>query len=116
MTPISPITPIVLRERDERGGYIVPLPLKWWKFIFDAKTSTWGAYGRVAFVQARTTDAARAAGLVAAQVEFPASEIHEFAIGESTAAAAEAFAERRARHAQWMENTRTGTPNARGTL
>ena len=90
--------------------------MTWWKFIYDAKTTTWCAYGRAAFVQAGTEDAARTAGLAAARTEYPASEIVEIAIGQSTEEAAAAFAARRARWQQWMENTRTGTANTRADI
>lgn len=100
--PISPISPIK--------------PLTWWKYIYDAKTSTWGAYGRVAFVQADTEDAARVAGFAAAMAEYPASEIVPFDMGPSTESAAAAFAARRQRMEEWLSRTRTGEPNPKGSL
>lgn len=85
--------------------------MKWYKFIYDAKTQSWGAYGRVAFVQAATEGDAQARALDAAQADYPESRIEPFALGESTEAAAAAYFERRERHRQWMANTRAGIPN-----
>jgi hypothetical protein len=106
----------MLTERDERGAYIVPMPLKWWKFIFDAKTSTWTKYGALAFVEGRTEAEARTAAIRAGQAEFPQSEILPIAIGETTREAAELYAAKKQRHAVWLENTQQGIPNDRRTL
>jgi hypothetical protein len=90
--------------------------MKWWKFMFDTKTPTWQAYGRAVFVQAETEDEALTAARAAALLEYPGAEIRDVAIGQSTAEAAEAFADKKRRLAEWQANTRTGTPNTRATL
>jgi hypothetical protein len=106
-------------ERDERGHHKVPYPgqrLMWWKCIYDTKTPTWRAYGRVAFVEGATEIEANRAALVAAQTEYPGAEILPHAIGVSTLEAAAAFFEKRRRLAEWQKNTSTGVPNTRQTL
>lgn len=107
----------ILKERDERGGYIVPiLRPTWWKFTYETKTPTFQAFGRVAFVQATTEAKATAAAFGAANNEYPGAEIIPHALTPSTLEAAQAFAEKRQRLADWLERTRTGEPNDRSSL
>ena len=87
--------------------------MTWYKFIYDALQPQWGAYGRVAFVQADTAEAAQPLALAAAQADYPDSRIEPFALGASTDAAAAAYLERRGRFRVWMANTAAGVPNER---
>lgn len=90
--------------------------MTWWKFIYDAKTPTWSAYGRVAFVQGDTEDQARLAALDFARRDYPGSEILPAALGQSTPEAATAYFERRERMEAWKRNVANGVPNEKRSL
>jgi len=83
----------------------------WFKFLYDATTPQWSAFGRVAFIEAETAGAARALALDAAQLEYPESRILPYSFAVSTPAAAAAFAERRAAYLRWKANSAAGIPN-----
>ena len=90
--------------------------MTWWKLVFDTKTSTWQAFGRVVFVQAETETAATTASHAAAEAEYHGATIIPLTMTPSTPEAAAAFAERRRRHEEWITNTQTGKPNSRIAL
>lgn len=87
--------------------------MTWWKLLFEIKTPTWQKFGCVAFVESDGEDRARAEALEVARAEYPGAAILETSFRESTAEAAAAFAEKRRRLEEWLENTRAGVPNRR---
>lgn len=86
--------------------------MRTWKLLFNTKTPTWEKFGCVEFAEGEQ-DAAFGIATAAARAEYPGAEIHVQSFEESTPAAAAAYAARRRRMEDWLENTRTGRPNDR---
>lgn len=87
-----------------------------WKAMFDTRSPTWRAYGRAVFVEGDDEATARAAALIAAQADYPGSEIHLYGIGQSTERARQQFNEKKERLRQWQENATKGIFNPPASL
>jgi hypothetical protein len=104
----------IIRERDERGGYIVT-PC-WWKLSFDIKTPTWQKFGIFAFAEAYTEVEGREATLAQARKDYEGAEIISISFAPCTAGEAERYETKRQRLTAWLKNTRDGVPNTPAVL
>jgi hypothetical protein len=89
-----------------------------YKALFESRTSTWQAFGRVVFFESQDDDPIehQRIAIVEAQKEYPGTEIRIASVSASSQAAWDAFNEQRRRYAEWLKRSVTGEPNRRADL
>jgi hypothetical protein len=90
--------------------------MTWWRLSYDVRRPHWTAYGRVAFLRARTGADAEARAWRLMERLHPGAEILRVAVTASDRAARLRFWRRVQANWTWKRNVATGVPNDRRSL